>query len=182
MQPRIPLSEQYCPIPLKKFARSFSPRTPEKEKVSRGHFPRATKPDIAEPEVRHVPAAVRRTEVPRRIVPGTAPNHSCTFRVRARWILRRRIPIIVFAVPITHPFKHVAPQVVDSLRRHAAQKQSHRAGMADLCLVIIAPFPVWLFVPPRIVASFAATRRSFPFRLRGYPSSGPCAPSRRFMP
>src|SRR5437763_1836481 len=61
---------------LKKLDRGFRPGKGKRGKVSRKHFPRTTEAYVVDLAARYAPAAVRRTQVPRSIDPGTAPNQS----------------------------------------------------------------------------------------------------------
>src|ERR687896_1293348 len=75
-----------------------------------------TKPKVAVPEVRHVPAPVRRANVPRFVAPGTATDHAPVAITAALLapsfaaILRRTHIVLVPAV--LHPFIYVARRVM----------------------------------------------------------------------
>jgi hypothetical protein len=85
----------------------------EKEKVSRDHFPHATKADGEVPEG-SVPAANRGAQVPGIVEPTTAPYYATLTSWRASRIAALRIEsgIVLPVVPVRHPFPHVAQHVI----------------------------------------------------------------------
>ena len=127
-----------------------------------------------------------RCEPVRRIIPTPATKY-----LRCSGFRSFRVAHVgtgkTFRVPIRHPFGHVAGEIVHAERALILVMFADLSHAVFVDFVLVGPAKSRLVhprrvIPPRILATIAATRRPFPFRLGRQPLIGPPAVTVRIMP
>jgi hypothetical protein len=132
-KPRCPKVSETCP---KKFDRA-SPVCQAKRKKNQGtDTSRATrKPEDEAPVHGHVVVTIRGAQVPCKVDPRPAPQHS---------------PCLLFVVPVFDPLPHIARHILHPFRRRSAGIQAHCCRMPRARLGVVRPTCIRFLIAPRV--------------------------------